>query len=670
MTQTRPKLWTFLALCVAVSAVGCVDGSVPAGAADKPVIAGSTSAAGGGQNGTIADGSCHDTTSDPAHCGSCSNVCGQGQVCAQGVCQGAISACAAPQTLCSGTCVDLASPAHCGACGTACAAGQTCTAGACVCPATQIACNGACVDTQSNNDHCGACSQPCATGAACSAGQCACAQGQAICSGVCADLQQSAANCGGCGHACATGETCTAGACVTGAGADGCSGKPLGVTLSQIAVYQTVKVAVMDAGSEIPVTMRPTDVVSGRQTMFRLSATVDSGFTPRELSARITVNNGTSATQFFAKQTLSKSSVDTDATSTFQVYVPPEQVTPDTRYSAELVQCGASVGAGSAGVTRFPASADIELGARHTGGVKVEIIPLLANGNLPDTSDTALAVYRQQLIAMYPIDGVELTVGPEMSIKFPIDWEGALDQMRSRRKTDNPAADVYYFGLLKPLASFSQFCGNGCTSGIGYVADVNAPSFRAAMGIGYADRASAQTMAHELGHNHGRNHAPCVPSGGSISGVDPKYPFSDGRTGVLGYDARTKVLLSADKSTDMMGYCSNVWLSAYTYGAITDRVAAVNGNQSQVVNPAALQTWRILLLGSGGPRWGTPITRPSLAEGQPISARILDAKGNLLTQIEVYRTEVSDTGSAVAMVPEPKPGWAAIQVPGSAALAF
>jgi hypothetical protein len=166
------------------------------------------------------------------------------------------------------------------------------------------------------------------------------------------------------------------------------------------------------------------------------------------------------------------------------------------------------------------------------------------------------------------------------------------------------------------------------------------------MGVGFADRESAQTMAHELGHNHGRNHAPCVPNGGSISGVDPNYPFPDGRTGVIGYDARTKVLLSADKGTDLMGYCSNVWLSEYTYGGITDRVALVNGNTTQALNTTPRRTWRVLLLGSNDPRWGMPITRPSLPEGEAVTANILDAKGALLTQADVYRTEVSDSGSA------------------------
>ncbi len=671
----RRTFWAWLmTACAAWLGTGCVDGNVPEGSGNSAAYVptatgGGASSAGGG--GSVADGSCHDTQSDPAHCGSCTHACATGQVCALGVCQAPSSSCVAPQTLCNGACADLTGTANCGTCGNACATGQSCTAGVCQCPGSQTACNDTCTDTQTSSDHCGACSQPCPTGATCSAGQCACPMGQQVCSGVCSDVQQSDANCGGCGMACATGQTCTGGTCVAGAGADGCSGKALGLTVSQIAVYQTVKVGVMDSGTEIAASKRSSDVVSGRQTMFRVSVTVDAGFTQRVLSARITLDNGSTATQYFGKQTIAKSSVETDPLTTFQVFVPPEQITADTHYSAELVEC--ATGSGKPGVVRFPATGDIELGARHTGGVKVKIIPLLANGMLPDTSDTSLTIYRQQLLAMYPIDSVELSVGAQMSIAFPVDWEAALDQMRTKRKNDNPAADVYYYGLLKPQDTFSAFCGKGCTTGIGYVADANAPSFRAAMGIGYADRASAQTMAHELGHNHGRNHAPCVPNGGSISGVDPGYPFPDGRTGVLGYDARTKVLLSADKSTDLMGYCSNVWLSEYTYGGITDRVASVNGNngsQAQVLSATALHPWRVLLVGSKGPRWGEPITRPSAAEGTAVNARILDAAGALLSEVDVYRTEVSDQGGSVFLVPEPQAGWSAVQIPGLSAVRF
>ncbi len=469
--------------------------------------------------------------------------------------------------------------------------------------------------------------------------------------------------------ACKTGETCSSSTCLTGAGADGCmGGSALGISLKAIDVYQSVKVPVMTAGAAISTDKRTTDIVTGRPTMFRLSVALDSGFSARQLSARVTVNNGMTAAQYFVKQAVSKDSVETDSASTFQVLVPAEQITVDTHFSAELVEC--ATGSGTAGSARYPKTGDATLDARHTGGLKVTIIPLQANGKLPDTSDTALTTYRQQMLAMYPIDAITFTVAPPLTVSYPIDWEATLDQMRAKRKADAPAADIYYYGLLKPQDTFNAFCGNGCTTGIGYVGDANSGSYRAAMGVGYADRVSAQTMAHEIGHNHGRNHAPCVPNGGSISGVDPNYPFPDGKTGIIGYDARTKVLLSAT-GTDLMGYCSNVWLSEYTYGGITDRVALVNGNKDQVFSAATLQPWRVLLVGgSKGARWGVPITQPSSPEGTAVTARALDAAGNLLAEITVYRTEMSGSGAASILVPEPKQGWSSVEVPGSAAIAF
>jgi hypothetical protein len=494
--------------------------------------------------------------------------------------------------------------------------------------------------------------------------------GQQLCNDVCVDLKQSDANCGACGKTCMAGQACTNGSCLSGAGADGCSAGPaLGITLKRIDVYQSVKVPVMDSEAEITADKRTTDVVTGRATMFRLSVALDSGFTARQISARVTVDNGTmTVAQYFAKNTVSKDSVETEPGSTFQVLVPPEQITADTRYSAELVECAPATG--QAGSARFPKTGDIELAARHTGGLKVTIIPLQANNKLPDTSDTTLNTYRQQMMAMYPIDAITFTVAAPVTIAYPVDWEATLDQLRAKRKTDATPADVYYYGMLKPQDSFSAFCGNACTTGIGYVGEANSGGYRAAMGVGYADRVSAQTMAHEIGHNHGRSHAPCVPNGGQISGVDPKYPFPDGHTGIIGYDFRTNALLS-DKGTDLMGYCSNVWLSEYTYGGLTDRVALVNGNKAELFDAAALQTFRVLLVGGArGARWGVPITKPSLPEGTAVTARAVDEMGNLLQEITVYRTEISDSGAASIMIPEPQPAWSGIDVMGSGVVPF
>lgn len=458
MSDMRLGPWAFLGLGIMACVVGCVDGSASSSpnmasnnsdgaAAGASAMSGSV--AGSSGMGSVADGTCKDTQSDPAHCGSCSTACAQGQVCDQGKCKAPATSCTAPQVVCNGLCVDLTTTAHCGTCEQACASGQTCTAGACTCPGAQMACNGACVDTQTSLEHCGGCSKPCPTGAVCNAGVCGCAMGQTLCNGVCVDLKQSEGNCGACGKVCAAEQTCENGNCLSGLGADGCTAGPaLGVTLKHIDVYQSVKVPVMDAGAQITTDKRTTDIVTGRATMFRLSVTVDSGFSARQLSGRITVDNGTTVSQYFAKQTISKDSVETEPMSTFQVVVPAEQITADTRYSAELVECTA--GTGTAGSARFPASGDIELAARHTGGLKIKIIPLQANSKVPDTSDTTLTTYKQQMIAMYPIDAITFTVGDPLQIAYPVDWEATLDQLRAKRKTDAPAADIYYYGMLKP----------------------------------------------------------------------------------------------------------------------------------------------------------------------------------------------------------------------------
>lgn len=490
------------------------------------------------------------------------------------------------------------------------------------------------------------------------------------CGGVCTDTGASDVHCGGCNASCAIGQTCSDGECSGsgGVGADGCAGLAKNVTVSQIAVYQSVKVEVMTGGQAVANASRRTDVVEGRETMVRVYVTVGSGWSPRELSARLVLTNGTNVDSYFAKKSIAGSSTEGDANSTFQIYVPKDKIAVGTLYHVELVECTTVDGATLS--PRFPAEGEAELGVRRTGPLKVTMIPILANGRVPDTSATALEVYRSYLLAMFPVSDVILTVGGQISTQYPINWSGTLDQVRAKRQTDRPAADVYYYGLLRPTDTFNQFCQGGCTAGIGYVAPANQAQSRAAVGIAWVDttqsaNSSAQTMAHELGHNHGRNHAPC----GGVSGADQSYPYAGGVLGVTGYDYRAKALIPENR-TDIMGYCSNKWISDYTYDALVNRVATVNNAPAFYVPAEFLDYWRVLLLDSSGPRWGIPVDELSLPAGLPELAEILDDAGNVITLAEVYRTEIPDIGAASIMVPEPQPGWHAVRVSGWPAHAF
>jgi len=600
---------------------------------------------------------------------------GRGGNAGGGNANGGANGCPASQQSCSGSCVDIKTNAsHCGACGQACTNGATCTNGACGCASGKMLCGTSCVDLTSDAQNCGACAKACEGGRSCQASTCQCGSGLMACESACSNLQTDAQNCGSCGTKCTLGQACVAGQCTTGAGAsgaDGCQGLAQNLTLSQIAVYQTVKIPIMQSGAEVAVASRKADVVAGKDAVFRLFVSVGSGFTARSLSGRIFVDNGGSVDMYYAKQNVSGSSAEGTLASTFLVNVPKEKITRTTQYQAEIVECG--TGSGDVQTPRFPSTGGAALGARETGTLKIKVIPMSANSMTPDTSPTTLQIYSKLLMAMYPITSIDITVGDTISVPDAQDWTAMVDSIRAKRQTDKPASDVYYYGFLKPTATLQQYCGNGCTAGIGYVVNSNssqAAAQRAALGLAFADNTSAQTMAHEVGHNHGRGHAPCV-QGGSISGVDANYPYTNGAIGSYGWDSRTSMLIATDR-TDIMGYCNNKWISDYTYDALLTRVATLNGAPMSISSiPAELiHPWHVLLLDARGPRWGAPIQEAAAPAGTAELADVLDAQGARVTSVNVYRTAISDIDAFSFEVPPPQAGWASLQVVGAKPLAY
>jgi hypothetical protein len=474
---------------------------------------------------------------------------------------------------------------------------------------------------------------------------------------------------------CGATQACIAGACVEGGSTDGdgcTSNLASNLTLKQIAVYQTVKIPVMQDGAEVAAASRNASVVQGKSALFRVFVTLGSGWVARDLAARLTVTpSGGQAVQYYSKKTISASSVENDLKTTFQVYVPSSAMAGSLRYSIEVVECSSQ--SGTAGQARFPTTGDIDLGVKTMGGLKIKVIPIQFGTILPDTSPATLAIYADEMATEYPINDISITVGDTLTATSPIDWSGMLDQVRAKRTADKPAADVYYFGLVKPADTLRTYCQSSCTTGIGFVVTsatgTTAGSSRAAVGVAFADKASAQTMCHEVGHNHGRNHAPCSTAG-TISGVDPNFPYTNGSIGSWGFDYRTQALLDPAKDTDIMGYCSNKWMSDYTYAGITTRVAAVNGVAMIYTPDYALARWRIMLVDERGPRWGIPIPDEAPAEGDAESATIYDATGTELTHVTVYRTDIADMPAAMYMVPEPQAGWYAVSVAGATPLPF
>ncbi len=168
--------------------------------------------------------------------------------------------------------------------------------------------------------------------------------------------------------------------------------------------------------------------------------------------------------------------------------------------------------------------------------------------------------------------------------------------MLSWRQDDvkNGAAsdDEYYYGVFMPSSSFFSYCQQGCVAGLssGSV-NPNDTFLRGSIGLGYPGEYSAGTFVHETGHAHGRLHAPCAP-GGQIQGIDPAFPYGNGGIGAWGYDLVDHQLIDPGSSVrDMMGYCDPTWISDYTYTALFNRIAVVNG-VADYISLAAPKAWR------------------------------------------------------------------------------
>ena len=168
---------------------------------------------------TLCSGSCVNLATDPLHCGTCSTQCGTNQACLDSAC---VYKCPISEKMCNGECVDITSDdTNCGDCGIVCQSGKRCISRNCqpVCTSAQTLCSGSCVDVNTDPNNCGTCGNACSPSQACSAGVCTlvCLSPQAPCPTVsptiCADFSSSNTDCGHCGTICPSGSVCVAGTC-------------------------------------------------------------------------------------------------------------------------------------------------------------------------------------------------------------------------------------------------------------------------------------------------------------------------------------------------------------------------------------------------------------------------------------------------------------------------
>jgi len=238
---------------------------------------------------------------------------------------------------------------------------------------------------------------------------------------------------------------------------------------------------------------------------------------------------------------------------------------------------------------------------------------------------------------LHPVpDVVDVTVGSTMNssvatlLSDGTGWSTVLTELRAKRTADG-ITDRYYYGAVKV----------GYTSGVAGLGYIGLPA-----AIGWDYNSGPSVLAHEVGHNFGRQHSPC----GGAGSPDPNYPYVGGIIGVPGWDAFATVSnLKTLDHTDIMGYCSNQWISDYVYiselnfraasslGFVVPDVVGSNTGQEGLLVWGRIENDQLFL----EPAFRVPTTGVPIEPG-PYTWEARDVFGRLLASVPFDAAEVAD----------------------------
>lgn len=460
-----------------------------------------------------------------------------------------------------------------------------------------------------------------------------------------------------------------------GTNSDGGGGAPAfnqppisGLRINEVSIYQGVKIPLAIDGN--PVLDRVAPVVQARDALMRVFVQPEPGWQPREVIARVELLDSTGVVgSQEVRHFVGAGSAEADFESAFNFDIPAGRMTGDLGYSVGLYEVTKdALGPATPGF-RFPAEGAVAMNAAYSGpSLKMVAVPVQYfadnSGRLPDLGEAQLEVYRRAMHDVYPTPKVEIRVREPMQWTQPINrtgqgWAQLLQSMLYFRQEDIKAGkaslDEYYFGFVNPADSLFGYCQQGCVLGLTFQVGQAGPGeeayLRGSVGGGWPGDEAAQTFIHEIGHAHGRLHAPCAP-GNQIQDVDPAFPHASGGIGSWGYSLSNRLLYDPQgKARDFMGYCEPTWVSDYTFRALFDKIAFVNGAQ-RFVSTGPTTRYRVVSIYGEEMALGAYFDVPGLPSGTPETVEVVDAKGKRRS-VTGYFHPYDHLPGGMVLVPEP-----------------
>lgn len=291
----------------------------------------------------------------------------------------------------------------------------------------------------------------------------------------------------------------------------------------------------------------------------------------------------------------------------------------------------------------WPRTGRVQLATVDVPRLKLRFIPIVltAHGNSTGAVSTAaLPEYLRTALSVHPLGALDLGIGAPFSTSVSFGtppsggaadfWTQVLSDLDLARLAHPEDFDAHWYGVVRPPNgfTFTQFGGFGYIPVEGASAGART---RTALGVqvGWFNNPTQarDLVAHELGHNFGRLHAPCGGAGGPL---DDSYPVAGGVLDEPGHDVRSwlngdaiSAITISTSTGDVMGYCFPVWASTYTYRGVLNF-------RSVITAPPVLARGPVLVVRGSIKADGQPTLDPAL---------VIDARASLPQRPGRYRLE-------------------------------
>ena len=330
-----------------------------------------------------------------------------------------------------------------------------------------------------------------------------------------------------------------------------------GIRITNVELNQGVGLLVGVDGAPQGADQRVAPIIAGRDALVRIDYALEADFAPRDLEARVHIGDET----YVDIRPIAGPSDWTTLDGTFTAFIDAGDLGAGATLEVELVEPDGAATVGADAGARFPADGPMSLDAWADRMVlDIMLVPMTCDGFEPlELTEEKLANFEAFLFNTYPVQTLNLTVHEPVRSATCSEFYAAEYDLPALREADGADPWVYYGGLLP---------GDGGGYSIAVQGGDQVDYRRTFANHVWRDEGlTADLFAHELGHNHGRDHAfedPSFPTEtGDWCGPRPNFGWgprsaamptsgysNDVGLGLSWFDPRDNLLAPTDASCD------------------------------------------------------------------------------------------------------------------------